>query len=135
MGYYLNDQELQVAVATLDTDGNGEISYDEFLHWWTSDNRFGFLQLSNTQCEAVQRASEYFQHFDRDSKGHITPGEFTHMFADMQRTGFFSPHMTVEDALRELKGGREGNDVSFNDYVTWLIKIGSIKRGKSLIVE
>ncbi|KAJ3029031.1 Calcium-dependent protein kinase 13 [Rhizophlyctis rosea] len=130
MGYYLSDQELQVAVATLDTDGNGEISYQEFLNWYTHDNRFASLQLSPAQASAVQSASEYFQYFDRDSKGHIKPSEFTHMFNDMQSRGYFRPEMTVEGALREIKGGREGEDVSFNDYVSWLVRVGSIVVGK-----
>ncbi|KAJ3270437.1 hypothetical protein HK104_004920 [Borealophlyctis nickersoniae] len=136
MGYYLSESELAVAIATLDTDGDGEISYDEFLDWWVRDDRFWRLQLSEEQAQAVQRATEYFQHFDRSDKGYVDATEFAYMFADMRRwNGFFRQDITLEEALVELRNGREANVggegvISFNDYVNWLIRIGSIKGGK-----
>ncbi|KAI8924742.1 hypothetical protein BC831DRAFT_463787 [Entophlyctis helioformis] len=129
MGYYLDETEAAVAIATLDGGHKGEISYDEFLKWWTSDNRFKRLQLSEEQTAAVQSATEFFQHFDRDEKGYVDETEFQSMYAYLSGLpGYFPPGTTLEQALGQLRGPND-DYVSFNDYITWLLRIGSIKTG------
>mmetsp|Transcript_15717 Transcript_15717/g.28724 ORF Transcript_15717/g.28724 Transcript_15717/m.28724 type:complete len:359 (+) Transcript_15717:99-1175(+) len=39
LGQNLSDEELQLAMADLDTNGDGKISLEEFTHWWKSGRK------------------------------------------------------------------------------------------------
>ena len=43
LGKEQSDDELAVALAALDTDGDGSISYEEFLWWWSKGFSFEAL--------------------------------------------------------------------------------------------
>ena len=43
LGSSLEPQEVEAALQTLDTDGNGKIEYDEFICWWKGEGAKGFL--------------------------------------------------------------------------------------------
>lgn len=65
-GYPMTAEEVAAAMAKLDTDGNGTLSYDEFLNWWRTDSRFAMLQLSEAQQKVVANIVEIFKRFDAD---------------------------------------------------------------------
>ncbi|KAI9207358.1 uncharacterized protein BJ171DRAFT_439634 [Polychytrium aggregatum] len=126
MGYYLSDAELQIAMAQLDADGDHVISLDEFLTWWRKDDRFKRLQMTMNQAEAVQSATGFFQYFDVENKGYVDHDQFRRMYEYMHsQRNYFPPEMTFQEAYLTLKSDGVGY-VSFNDYIAWLIKIGSI---------
>src|SRR3989338_5654313 len=85
MGYYLSDRELKMAMLMLDTDGDGQVSYTEFLKWWRTDDRFKKLQLSDEQYNILQYCSAYFQWFDKDVDGLLNKIEFRDCHADLVR--------------------------------------------------
>jgi Ca2+-binding EF-hand superfamily protein len=43
LGSTLEPQEVEAALQTLDTDGNGKIEYEEFIKWWKGEGAKGFL--------------------------------------------------------------------------------------------
>lgn len=123
LGYYLTDREFRMAILMLDTDGDGHVSYPEFLKWWKTDDRFKKLQLSEEQYNLLQYCSTYFQYFDKDRSGVLEKAEFQVCHADLLRN-----HVTdapFEKCLASLDTNNDGL-VSFNEYVDWLIAIGSI---------
>lgn len=128
MGYSLSDAQVAIAVSTLDTDGSGAVSFDEFYAWWTKDDKFEHLQLDERQTAAVQAASAYFQFFDKDQSGMIDEQEFKALFEDLSaRGGYFVAGTTLQQALKEVKGkASTEKEISFNDYVFWLLQKGCI---------
>lgn len=65
-GFPLSEEEVAAAMASLDKDGSGTLTYEEFLEWWRSDSRFALLQLTEAQQAVVAQIVEYFKHFDAD---------------------------------------------------------------------
>ena len=53
LGKEQSDNELAVALAALDTDGDGSISYEEFLWWWSKGFSFEALAGRGTSKVAV----------------------------------------------------------------------------------
>ena len=51
---------------TLDSSGDKQISYDEFLQWWKSDDRFGQLLLDDALLQRRQNAAHLFKQHDTD---------------------------------------------------------------------
>merc|ERR1712000_769692 len=56
LGHALTDVEFDLAVKMIDSDGDGELSYDEFKKWWSSQDRFGDLKLSEEQLGIITQA-------------------------------------------------------------------------------
>ncbi|KAI9326043.1 hypothetical protein DFJ73DRAFT_867320 [Zopfochytrium polystomum] len=132
LGYYMNEEELKIAISSVDTNGDGEVSLEEFMVWWESDDRFRGLRLDEAGVEAVQRASDFFQYYDTEDKGYVTAEQFETMFDYMKQwPGYFREGVTIEEAFQEIKSDYQGagsvEKVSFNDYLRWLINIGSIQ--------
>eukprot|EP00957_Ditylum_brightwellii_P079215 6024638-Ditylum_brightwellii.AAC.1 len=69
LGVTMSENALQKVVAQLDTDGNGEISKEEFLEWYES-------AIDDDGHSMHERAEFLFKLFDRDDSGEITIGEF-----------------------------------------------------------
>eukprot|EP01137_Pigoraptor_chileana_P010757 Opistho-2@60759 len=124
-GHFLTDSELSLAISTIDVSGNGTISYDEFQKWWQDSNRFAKLKLSEADEAQLQSAAAYFKYFDKDHSGSIdSKSEFPALYADLVKNGFALP--ALDKCIAALDGNGDGS-VSFNEYVDWLVRIGSIK--------
>eukprot|EP01116_Phalansterium_solitarium_P005982 TRINITY_DN18297_c0_g1_i1.p2 TRINITY_DN18297_c0_g1~~TRINITY_DN18297_c0_g1_i1.p2 ORF type:complete len:168 (-),score=33.08 TRINITY_DN18297_c0_g1_i1:51-554(-) len=123
-GHYLSDEEATLAVKRLDTSGDGSISYPEFAAWWSQRDRFGNLHLSEAELHALQTASNYFKYFDTDKGGSLDRVEFARLHADLVKNHFTTK--SLEESLAELDANGD-NSVGFNEYIDWLIKIGSLK--------
>lgn len=72
----------------------------------------------------MRRATTYFKHFDSDSSGSIDSKEFEHLHADLVKNGLTT--LECAKCLQDLDTDRDG-EISFNEYVDWLIRIGSIR--------
>jgi len=124
LGHYLSDEEISMAMLILDRDGSGTISYDEFLGWWRSSDKWGMLKLPDEELEILKRAATYFKYFDTDKSGSIDKNEFPRLYEDLVKNRF--TNKTLQACLEELDTNRD-NKVQFNEYVDWLVRIGSIK--------
>ncbi|KAJ3180925.1 hypothetical protein HDU87_001571 [Geranomyces variabilis] len=118
MGYFLSDKELSLAIKLVDGDGNGEISYNEFIKWWQKENRFAALQLSPSELAELSDISLEFQRFDKDQSGTIDVREFRMLYADLVKRRMTKK--TLAGMLEELDNNRDGK-VSFNEYVQWVL--------------
>ncbi|CAM9755137.1 unnamed protein product, partial [Ectocarpus fasciculatus] len=115
-GIWLSGDALKVALMTMDHDGNGEISYEEFLHWF-KDSSFSSLKLDDDALERRNLAASIFQRYDSDKSGSIDQEEFVHMHAEMVREGLTTVH--VEDVMAEIDVDGDGL-IQFNEFGTWL---------------
>lgn len=124
MGYYLSERECALAVLMLDTDGDGSIDYEEFRKWWQTDQRFKKLQLSEGQAAILQHCAAYFQYFDTDSSGTLDKEEFRSCHSDLVKNNV--TELGFEQCLGRIDSDGDAK-VSFNEYIDFLIAIGSIK--------
>jgi len=124
LGHYLKPEEAEQAFLMIDNDGSGGITYDEFLKWWRTDNRFEKLQRSDEEQALLHQCASYFQYFDKDRSGTLQTDEFRDTHADLVKNGFTAK--SFEETLRELDSNGDGT-ITYNEFIHWLISIGSIK--------
>jgi len=124
MGHHLSDAELQVAVTQIGKDGSGNISFANFEKWWKNSDRFEKLHLSDAEHEALLQAVNYFRYFDKDGSGSLDRKEFPSLYADLVKNNFTK--LSLEKCLGDLDKNHDGL-ISFNEYVDWLIRIGSLR--------
>ncbi|KAJ3393194.1 Calcium-dependent secretion activator 2 [Entophlyctis sp. JEL0112] len=119
MGYFLTDQELSLDIKLLDVDGNGTLSYDEFIKWWKKDDRFLSLQLNEEEIEKLNKYLAHFKRFDKDGSGIIDIREFKSLYADLVKRKLAKKSLMA--TMQDLDFNKDGK-VSFNEYVQWALK-------------
>ncbi len=70
-------------MAAIDTDGTGEITYDEFLIFWRTDKRFEKLRLDERKQAIIMQLSEYYRYFDDDFSGELDAREFRELYDNL----------------------------------------------------
>jgi len=123
LGHFLPDQNLEFALKMMDKNGDGRIEYDEFLKWWSQNDKFGKLELKEDQRKKIEVASNYFRYFDKDNSGSIEKSEFNRLHADLVKNKLTTKDL--ESCLKDLDENSDGR-VEFNEYIDWLIRIGSL---------
>jgi hypothetical protein len=73
---------------------------------------------------AFQRAETYFKHWDRDGNGWIDRDEFKALHADLVKNGITA--LSLSDAWANLDADGDGT-ITFNEYVDFLIGVGSLR--------
>lgn len=100
LGHYLTDAETDIAFRTIDLDGKGTISYDEFYKFWRTDKRFEKLHLPEAELKRLEAAVAYFQYFDKDKSGQLDKGEFAQLHADLVKNKM-TTH-SLDECFQEL---------------------------------
>ena len=72
MGIHLDDQAKAAMLVKLDTDGDGSISREEFVHWQLSHRH------RDEEKDLKKTAKKLFKLFDEDGGGTVTVEEFKH---------------------------------------------------------
>ena len=88
----------------IDTDGSGEIEFDEFIE---------FMRNLNKENELDEDAlKEVFKLFDRDEKGYLTPESVYHIFLAL------GEKIKLEDIINILKENDIDGDgnLNFEDF-------------------
>ncbi|PRP84008.1 hypothetical protein PROFUN_08605 [Planoprotostelium fungivorum] len=117
-GHFLSDRELDSAIAVIDRSGDGKISYDEFVSWWSSNSRWGRVELSTEQMATLERCSKYFMYFDKDRSGSLDRNEFSKLHADIKKH-FPQKLGTLDSAIAKLDSNGDGI-IQFGEYLDWL---------------
>jgi calcium-binding protein CML len=119
MGYYLSQQEIEMDIQLLDSDGNGSIGFPEFINWWRTENRFKALQLSPEELSVLTTIRKDFEKYDKDHSGRIDIHEFKLLYQELVARKM--TEKTLLQTLSEVDSNRDGK-ISFNEYVMWLLK-------------
>jgi Ca2+-binding EF-hand superfamily protein len=69
MGAHLEPQTLKAVVAQFDKDGDGQVTREEFLQWYSD-------QMLSENLSPREQAKKLFRLFDSDSNGEISIGDF-----------------------------------------------------------
>ena len=101
---YIQKKQLIALMKKIDTDGSGEIEFDEFIE---------FMRNLNKENELDEDAlKEVFKLFDRDEKGYLTPESVYHIFLAL------GEKIKLEDIINILKENDIDGDgnLNFEDF-------------------
>ena len=99
MGSPQDPQQLAVMVALLDANGDGDISKEEFIQWYSD-------QLEKNELNPDEMAKSMFSMFDADGSGSITIEEFK------EALDAFDVGLSLDDVtelVKELDEDRNGH--------------------------
>jgi len=123
LGHQLTDEEEKFAVLKIDHTGTGKISYDDFLEWWKTDEKWDTLRLGDEDLMNLSILLTEFQTYDSNDDGVVDRAEFAEMYENLKAGGVEKPLETVLGEMNITADGR----ITFNEYVAWLNKNGNEK--------
>ena len=143
LGKDLTDEQLDRAMATLDKDGEGTVSLEEFMWWWKLGlsvnaliseeelNRIkerqvaGMAKMDEHQDRAMQSAptpeeiQTIFSQFDKDQSGCLSIKEVS---SAMRRIGYAAAGLTTSKALHMFDDSRTGS-LSLDEFSELVIAV------------
>ena len=106
-------EQCEVYSLLLDKDGNGQVSFDEFVAWLKSGENFKNVN-SKSRYHRLKQAVDMFKKFDVDNNQSLDREEFKRLFRSVN-----GEPSKLDAALLELD--RDGNNViSFQEFLRWL---------------
>lgn len=105
LNVYLDDKEIQTLIKLMDTDGNGEVSYNEFKDVMAKS--YFPRQCKREQLEAA------FKKYDIDGNGFLTVDEIQRV---MDSTGRHMSRTEVKSMIHSLDSDRNGK-ISFDEFL------------------
>lgn len=111
LGAKMEDHQFDLLVKSLDTDGDGYVTRDEFISWYQYQSEHDDITLH-------ERAEDLFDMFDENKSGEITLGEFKTKL-DALNMGFTTDEIGA--ILHVLDHDRSGS-VSLEEVVELLHK-------------
>jgi Ca2+-binding EF-hand superfamily protein len=92
--------------------------------WWKKgEDRFESLELPEKVEQQWAQAIEFFKYYDKDMSGDIDREEFKPVYKSLIKAGYNLGGL--DQAIATLDESGDGK-VSLNEYVSWLVKIGSL---------
>ena len=108
--------QAQACIFMVDKDGSGELSFDEFILWFRSEE--GFKNIDNSsRYHTIKKAIELFKQYDKDGNGTIDREEFKELFKQFKQSN--ADDSQLDSALQALDTSGDGK-ISFPEFLTWL---------------
>lgn len=111
LGAKIEDHKFDQLVQSLDEDGDGSVTRDEFINWYQYQSEHDGISLE-------ERADDLFEMFDENESGEITLGEFKRRL-DTLNMGFTTDEIGA--ILNALDRDRSGS-VSRHEFIELLHK-------------
>lgn len=111
LGLKPNGDQLHTLLATMDSNGNGSVEFDELVNAILPD-------ISDQILVNQDQLIEVFRIFDRDGNGHITAAELAGAMAKM---GQPLTYQELTEMMREADSNGDGV-ISFNEFTTIMAK-------------
>ena len=108
-GLFPKKVELQALMKFYDVDGDGNITYDEFLSGLRDE-------LSERRLAMVRKA---FQHLDTDESGKITVSDISGIYDVSMNPEFLEGRKTKDEILAEFLNGFDGARGNNDGVVVW----------------
>ena len=136
-GTYLSTDDLRLAMRDLDTDGDGMLSYEEFMVWWRTNDRFSSIRASDANSKLRQEAAAVFKKYDTDLSGDISRQEFAKLHRELQREKLVKQNL--DECIMQLDQNGDGI-IQFNEFITWIEEVsvslgltqGGVNMGRSV---
>lgn len=112
LGFDMSPAEIDRAMAAMDTDGSGEIDFQEFWKWWTDDSTRSMMQGVKRRVNSVK---QLFDTLDVDCSGTLQPAEL----AQLAKT--LGAELTAADMeeVLDTMAPRRRNAVRFFEFYRW----------------
>jgi len=124
-GFYLTDEDAAQLSISLDKNEDKQISYDEFIEFWKSNEKFKSLGMENSELLTRKKIVEVFLDEDKNHSGTIDINEFLHFYMQLKQVipqiaGF------KRKELWEAVDTNKNGEIEFNELVQYFMKIGVI---------
>lgn len=106
-------EQAKVYSMLLDKDGDQTISFEEFLDWLHSGERFKVIQ-DKSRFHKLCKAVELFKTYDADNSNNLSKDEFKHLLDSLGYQG-----VDVERFFEYLDEHKNGK-ISFWELMKWL---------------
>jgi Ca2+-binding EF-hand superfamily protein len=116
-GVWLSGDALEVAMRTIDSNGDGHITYNEFLNWYRNTPGFNSLALDDVTLKRRQALASVFTNYDLDKNGILDRNEFASLHAELVRLGV--TRKSLENAIEDIDTNSDGV-IQFNELANWL---------------
>jgi Ca2+-binding EF-hand superfamily protein len=116
-GVWLSGDALEVAMRTIDSNGDGHITYNEFLNWYRNTPGFNSLALDDVTLKRRQALASVFTNYDLDKNGILDRNEFASLHAELVRLGVTKK--SLENAIEDIDTNSDGV-IQFNELANWL---------------
>ena len=118
MGHYMTPEEAVIAVKVIDREGTGEISYELFHEWWSSEEKFQKVTFSQQMLAYLNAAITSFMAYDSDGNGTISRAEFSYLHQGLVGSTYKT---TTEQADWDAMDSNHNGSISFAEYRDWLL--------------
>ena len=133
LGHYMDDIELEAAFTFVELNGDGQITYNEFDLWWTAEDRWGLLALTEAQKAALYQFAEVFKYYDEDFSGELNTKEFSGIYKYMKEAGYNLGSLTETGVLKEVDTSGDG-EINYNEFITWMVSLGHLQGNLLLLL-
>jgi Ca2+-binding EF-hand superfamily protein len=119
----LEDDTVEAIKMLVDTDGNNEIDFEEFLRWWPRLKQFESSNFDQKLYMLTVAANE-FRKCDTSHRNRLNTLQFLHAFRELSQHNITAGD--VEVAMKELLEieqnlvGKQDGMISFHSFVKWL---------------
>eukprot|EP00298_Acanthocystis_sp_HF-20_P023334 c32055_g1_i1.p1 GENE.c32055_g1_i1~~c32055_g1_i1.p1 ORF type:complete len:188 (-),score=63.30 c32055_g1_i1:25-543(-) len=124
LGYNLSPKQLEIGLMTIDKDGSGSISREEFLDWFRGPDRREKLHITEDELEKRESASTAFKYFDRNLDGSLDKSEFDGFYEYLKQYNL--AQVSKEEMIKALDISEDGK-IQFYEYISFLENRGMLK--------
>jgi Ca2+-binding EF-hand superfamily protein len=124
LGHYLDDETFEAAWCEVESDGSGQLVYEEFATFWSTDDRWSHLQLSEQEIENLTQVHSYFSYYDEENSGELDHREFEGVYNYMIQSGYQIDEL--ENVLQEIDTSHDGT-INYNEFIVWMVGVGVLK--------
>ena len=121
LGHFLEGEEFEAAWCEVESDGSGQLTYEEFSAWWSTNDRWSHLQLSDEEIENLHQVHSYFTYYDEECSGELDHREFEGVYKYMTESGYEMD--VLENVLAEIDTTNDGL-INYNEFIVWMVAVG-----------
>eukprot|EP01051_Picozoa_sp_SAG22_P007203 SAG22_NODE_498_length_9728_cov_12.354346_1_plen_1377_part_00 len=114
--------ELDAAMAELDEDDDGDVTFKEFLQWWNAiraDRAVSpwavIINMRNRELQEEEELRTLFESIDTDGGGTIDADELLKLTSDL---GLALTHVEIQEAMRDIDDDDSG-EIDFEEFYDW----------------
>jgi Ca2+-binding EF-hand superfamily protein len=121
LGHHMDQETEEAAWTAVESDGSGKLTYKEFAAWWTTDDRWSHLQLSEEEIANLTQVHTYFKYYDEENNGELNRAEFLNVYNYMKDSGYvLEDFELVFDEIDTTKDGT----INYNEFIVWMVGVG-----------
>lgn len=126
LGRHMDEMEQEAAFSFIELNGDGRITFGEFLRWWQADDRWGLLALSESQLAALWQVGEYYQYYDEDKSGVLSYDQFLNVFHYMKESGYAVGEMAADQIFKQIDTTKDSS-INYNEFIRWMVELGVLE--------